>query len=425
PENTYAVSSLDDTGLAGTVTDSQPLNHLINHIKPFFEQEKQREEAANQAFMANIYPNIDQLIESGRIALPDEDETMYLALSDLHGNYDMIESWRYFVQQLNQRSGRSVISFVTLNGDQTYGEVTAKQAVDLEGKLADGKPVLAIMGNHDSPLTRKQMEAAGITVLGGQPVTIAGLEVLGDDDPVITKLSALFNLGDNLPRDGSQPPAEADWQRRLEVAAGQTLAETADKTDPTTVMSHEGYELAPMFGMDIDQVSAKYYDQWFAAGGDDSGSSPDDVNNLPAAAYQIGHWHKGSVKTKRYRVLNNDNGTWSTVIELGSGGGALGSMNLTHFSTPWTPPAKLASGALITINNDSGLVTRLQFPYATPDGEFSTSASRHIGSPDGQPYPSGVVAEARPKAKVTKKDGRTTVSLRGMDASGHKDGQRN
>lgn len=51
-------------------------------------------------------------------------------------------------------------------------------------------PVVVADGNHDSVTTAAQEEAAGWTVLRGEPVEAAGLTILGDTDPTLTAIGS-------------------------------------------------------------------------------------------------------------------------------------------------------------------------------------------------------------------------------------------
>lgn len=376
----YSLSNFAGTKLAKTYADNPLLAAIINNGKRIYDQEVQRETTANQEFIETAEANIDSQLDN--ISLPASGETMFLATSDIHENNDMIAVMRYFVQQLNEKAGRRVIAFVSDNGDNAYGEATAKDAIAAESKIGDGAPFYSINGNHDTDITIQQKKAAGIHVIQGKVAKApSGITILGDNDPMLTKVNALFGLGGNVSRGDDD---------ESEVTAGEKLAKLAESEQPTILSMHESHEAAPIVGIEDSPSSTilkQRYDKWFATTTDTTGQTPDEVPDLPAALVDWGHWHRAWTPQHRlWRVVNNSNGSWTLVIELGTAGGAEGTGRLTSFSTPWTPPINLAAMNLITINDNSKLVTKLQELTTSPRGEFTVGQAIAIGSPNGQPY---------------------------------------
>jgi hypothetical protein len=104
------------------------------------------------------------------------------------------------------------------------------------------------------------------------------------------------------------------------------------------------------------------------------------VPNIPASAVLHGHWHRPF----NYRVVWNDDGSWTVVAELGTAGGAIGEMSLTNLSTPLTTPGKQASAVFFTVNNKDQLVQKIQEFKTDTTGVASFEPADSIGSPDGQ-----------------------------------------
>jgi hypothetical protein len=78
------------------------------------------------------------------------------------------------------------------------------------------------------------------------------------------------------------------------------------------------------------------------------------------------------------------------VMELGTAGGASPKLSLSYFSTPQTIPGKEASAAIVIVNKRSNLVTAVQEVSTHRSGEVSVGPRHPTGSPDGQPYRTGV-----------------------------------
>lgn len=415
PDKTYQINSFEGTKLEGSVASNPLLAGLVNRGRYIYQEQLDNMEQANQEFLEQAYATIDRLIDSGEIDIPESDETMILALSDMHANRDMIKVWNYFVEQINKKHGEGTIALVTMNGDSSYGSVAAKDAIEAEAGIADGEETVSVNGNHGTHITDQQKLAAGMIVLKGESVTVDGLEILGDDDPQVTVLKSLLGLSSDIPR----------YDKGLtQQEAGRRLNQTAEATDPDMVMAHEGYMIGPVVG--LENPSRQAFDKWFDAPRNLSGNRVDKVPDIAASLVTYGHWHRLSVPGhKLYRVVSNSDGTWSVVAEMGTAGGADSSLMLTSVSTPWTPPTETASGKLFTFNQQSGLVTGLQQIKFAPSGKADVDPAVHIGSPDGLPYPTEEAEagkgqsstqpdgnEAKPKVKVKKQpDGKVKIDL--------------
>ena len=369
PEATYALPILDNTKLAGTVADNQLLAIATQRAVPYFKQELKREQHANEKFLETAYANIDVALARGDFTLPTEGQTTVLALSDMHSNEDMIAVYQYLVEQINERYGKNTIKLAIFSGDQTYGSASEKGPIDHMANIAQEED--AILGNHDGSIAKQFMQAAGMTVADGKLITSStGVTVLGSDDPSLTKLKALFGLGDNISRDGSNT---------TEAEAGAKLDKIAVENKPTFLMQHEAYALADIIGK--DDITPSTMDSWFSQAESISGQNNDEVPDIAASAVLYGHWHRPF----NYRVVWNEDGSWSVVAELGTAGGAIGEMSLTNISTPLTTPGKQASAVFFTVNNDSQLVQTIQEFKTGTDGIASFEPADHIGMPSGQP----------------------------------------
>jgi predicted phosphodiesterase len=354
----YAVTALSEDEY-GTVVASNPLlASIINRAAPLIEEQKQRNEQETDRFVIYARQSIDQQLSNGEFVPPESDEMLVLALSDLHSNRAMIEVYQYFVGQVNKIYGDNTLELTLLVGDQTYGSATEKGAVDAISQIRSD--VYGISGNHDGPLIAEQAKSQGITLLNGKTIEATdGLSLLGAPDPTLTKVSALFGLSENTLRD-----KKIGGQEEL----GELLAEEAENTDPTFILSHEAYALESLLGK--DDISPTTMEEWLSSGG-----SSDD--NIPAGAVLYGHWHRGF----DYRIIRDDDGNGTVVAELGTAGGASGEMSLGNLSFPWTIPAKQASAVLMRINTDRQLVTGIQEMITLTSGEVSLQPAETIVQP--------------------------------------------
>jgi predicted phosphodiesterase len=112
-----------------------------------------------------------------------------LVLSDLHCNVGMAP----LIGSLAKLSGADVLLDA---GDTTIDGTAVEQSCvsNLARAVPKGIPIVASNGNHDSSETAAQERRAGITVLDGTVVTVAGVRILGDDDPDQTRIGSGTSL---------------------------------------------------------------------------------------------------------------------------------------------------------------------------------------------------------------------------------------
>ncbi|NDO89396.1 metallophosphoesterase [Cellulosimicrobium composti] len=122
----------------------------------------------------------------------EEDLVTLLVVSDLHCNTGMAPLIRTAVE----RSGANVV----LNAGDTTMNGTAVESFCVDSfasAVPQGVTMVVADGNHDSVETSAQERANGQTVLDGKIVEVEGIRILGDRDPLETRLGL-----------GSQPPRE-------------------------------------------------------------------------------------------------------------------------------------------------------------------------------------------------------------------------
>ncbi|MEJ5915290.1 metallophosphoesterase family protein [Pseudokineococcus sp. 1T1Z-3] len=148
----------------------------------------------------------------------EDDVVTALVVSDLHCNVGMADPLRRLVEL----SGTDVV----LNaGDTTMNGTSVEQpCVRAVASAFSDVPVVVADGNHDSPETSAQEEAAGWVVLRGDVVEVAGLRVLGAPDPRATRLLQ-----------GTEDQA----QRPTADELAEQLAETACDEDPDLLLVHD------------------------------------------------------------------------------------------------------------------------------------------------------------------------------------------
>ncbi|NMR19335.1 metallophosphoesterase [Cellulomonas fimi] len=139
-------------------------------------------------------------------------------VSDLHCNVGMAP----LIRSLAELSGAQLVLDA---GDTTVNGTAVEQycATTFARAVPEGATMVAANGNHDSTQTAAQQRRAGVVVLDGEVVTVAGVRILGDSDPNETRVGGGTRLG------GEETVAEV----------GERLAETAcDDGDVDVLLTH-------------------------------------------------------------------------------------------------------------------------------------------------------------------------------------------
>lgn len=142
----------------------------------------------------------------------EEDLVTLLVVSDLHCNTGMTP----LIRTAAERSGATIV----LNAGDTTMNGTAVESFCVDSfasAVPDGATMVVADGNHDSVETSAQERANGQTVLDGKVVEVDGVRILGDRDPLETRLGL-----------GSQPPREETPE---EYAARLTEVACAEQED--------------------------------------------------------------------------------------------------------------------------------------------------------------------------------------------------
>jgi predicted phosphodiesterase len=153
---------------------------------------------------------------SAEPATPEEDRVSFLVVSDLHCNMNMTP----LIRDIAERAG---VSAILDAGDTTMnGTAVEKVCVDsFATARPQGVPMVVSDGNHDSVLVADAQRSAGLTVLEGSVVDVAGVHILGDRDPNETRVGA-----------GTSSRGESASE------VGRRLAETACDDDVDLLLIH-------------------------------------------------------------------------------------------------------------------------------------------------------------------------------------------
>ncbi len=373
---TYPLTVTDGTLADGATTDSPVLRALLggtlDRARVLVDRQEEREQEYRETAEQGLTEQADLMTG------PEDGELAVMMQSDMHCNTTMIRLQGTVHEILSEAFGseeRPVPSLLAITGDLTTNGTPAEgTCLRDEAAIADGGPVAAITGNHESVVSEQQMADAGMTVLDGEVTEVGGLRVLGDGDPSRSELFGSTAL------------------RGTETQAGQgerlrAVAEDADDDErPDLLMVHEAYAAQAFLG--VDSVAGLLPDTPDDAAPGDPESDPksdpapdqpvdDGIDDVPASAVLYGHWHN----SREPRVLWNDDGTWTLVMELDTTGGAIDSPSLTSFSTPWSSPQQDASFPVLFLDEETRLVTGYQLYRFATDGTVAVEPRVDVGVP--------------------------------------------
>ena len=188
----------------------------------------------------------------------DVEPVVMLLVSDLHCNVGMAP----LIRSVAELSGTDLI----LNaGDSTINGTAVEQyCVTTFARAAPaGVPIVVADGNHDSSETSAQERRAGMTVLDGTTVTVAGVRILGDDDANQTRVGGGTSLS------GTETAAEVsarltrtaceDGDVDLLLVHGPTVGDAALESGcvPLQLSGHVHRRVGPVpFGLGVRYVNA-------------------------------------------------------------------------------------------------------------------------------------------------------------------------
>jgi hypothetical protein len=347
----YDLPSLDGTLAAGSTTNSPVLRLLLGGAVPKVQELVRRQEEGVRDYRGLAQRDLRR--EAAAMAGPRKGEKAVLMQSDMHCNTTMIGLQRQVASMLRERYGADVPAMLAITGDLTTNGTAAEgQCIEDEAAIADGAPVAAVTGNHESATSVVQMKGATMSVLDGSTTELAGISVLGAGDPERSELFGATHLRGKI--------TEAD--------VGRQLFDTAVEHRPDLLLVHEAYAAQELIGV-TDMTD------FLRARTDPTTRRDDGVRDLPASAVLYGHWHRQIAP----RVVWNSDGTWTLVMELDTSGGAIATPNFGHFSTPWSRPQQEASFPVLFLDEDSGLVTGYQLYRFAVDGHVTVLPRVDVG----------------------------------------------
>lgn len=373
----YELTSLKAAGLDNAYTDSRPIQKLASSIPTYYERFQQRNQTAITEFRNYAEQSLAENAEN--LAAPKSGEIVIAIASDLHSSKAMQNVISDTIKTYNNKYGEGTIKLLAMSGDQSYGTAAERPLVVSQGQLADGQPVAALTGNHGSEITQEQLQEGGVNLLEGETIELGGVALLGATDPEFTKL-----FGETVPR---------NEDNLSHAQTGQALYEQALEDRPSVTLLHEGYGAGGFLG--LQNVNKQKMKEWFEQGNSSVVPETDNVRNLPTDLLFYGHWHEGNY----YRVVKNDDGSHSLVVQLGTAGGAISKPRLGRFSAPFTPPGKEATFAFIFLdtNNDLQVSGYQDISYST-SGQANFAPRVDITDPLDIP---GRILEAKQKDELS------------------------
>jgi predicted phosphodiesterase len=309
----YPVAIADGGRFSSLTVDSVLLADVLDRGIKGIRLLSERQQRAVKTYVGAAAASLSEQLDA--LPSPSSDETMIMGFSDLHCNQAMTEL-------INRLAHVTKPSLVLSSGDDTVNGTAAERGcVRREAGIIPAVPFLVATGNHDSNVTEAQMRNVGITVLDGQVVEAAGLNVLGDDDPE-------HNVPFSVERGKDRPESEEEMaQRLIDVAR-------AKHTD--VLLVHQ-------------PVAARVIMN---------------APNPPTSLVLWGHYHA------QYgpRVIMHDDGSWTVGMQQGTAGGVR-EPTFTSFSTPFSPPLISADAYFYFRDNATGLITGVQPVHFRPDAK--------------------------------------------------------
>lgn len=374
PEQGYAINGLEGTYLEGTVTSNHLLQLATNQAVPAFKKQIARQEAATNEFVDNA--TLSLLSQRYKMEGPRDGEIAYMPLADTHGVQAMLRMDKILLDTYSELFGSDAMAFITVSGDLTTNGTPAEKGL-IEDVANLGKnsdiPVVAIAGDHETPVSISQMEELEMIIPDLTVEAIDEVKILGANDRAQKEFGGVNRTFiDDI----------------NEEELGKKVREIAETERPDIVLLHQGY--AVMAFLNSEQTNKEIMHTFLGDNGPNERHltefRDDGIENVPTNAIYYGHWHDDAP----VRVIWNKDSetgeiTWTTVEELNTSGGAIGSPTFNRFSLPWYPPLQDAVIRINFMNEDSKLVTGYQLYTFKPDGTVFIAPRVEIGLPGGLP----------------------------------------
>jgi predicted phosphodiesterase len=309
----YPVSIANGSRFSSLTVDSVLLADVLDRGIRGIQLLSARQQRSVQNYIDTATTSMSEQLDA--LPKPNSDESMILGFSDLHCNQATTE----LISRLVRATGPSLI--LSSGDDTVNGTAAERGCIRREAPISHGVPFVVATGNHDSDVTEAQMRTVGITVLDGQVVEAAGLDVLGDDDPEHNIPFSVDRINDR---------AESEEQM------AQRLVDLARNKHTDVVLVHQ-------------PVAARVIM-----------NAPDP----PASLVLWGHYHAQAGP----QVIRHEDGSWTVGMQEGTAGGVR-QPTFTSFSTPFSPPLISADVYFYFRDNATGLITGVQPVLFEPNGK--------------------------------------------------------
>lgn len=196
----------------------------------------------------NFYGRLQASTASAMLQIAGQDAERGLSLfvfeSDLHCNLGM-------TRVIGEVATQARASFVLSGGDITMsGTELEALCTDVYLSRLGSTPLVLVLGNHDSEQTGADLEESGAAVLRGEPVSLAGLTLLGDSDPYRSQIgSPTTRRGEETVAEFTERSAELACETEPDILVVHDPAHTAtaieDQCAPLVLSGHLHREVGP------------------------------------------------------------------------------------------------------------------------------------------------------------------------------------
>jgi hypothetical protein len=336
---------------------------VAEQIQPFVAKNVERTQERTDRYEADAKASFGRALQRRAAELtPREHETLVLAEADPQGSYVGVHVRSALYEELLGTLGRDSVSLRTIAGDVTSNGTVAESAyVDAEAAVLKAVPTAAVAGDHDSTVTWKQLDDAGIDVPDLDTRDVGGFRVSAAND---REHKTLFG--------GMVTNSSGISEQELGARLRDKVSDEA-----RIVLLHQPDAVAGYLGVDdLDSVRSL-------------GNSPtvprdDGIPDQPPGIVDIGHLHELGGPWVLWNT-DTDKVTWTVVDQLGTAGGVENHPTFNRFSTPVSLPLKPLSVRLQYVDTRSGLMTGYATIVCDLTGKCSVSDRTDVGLPGGLP----------------------------------------
>ena len=350
-------------GLARLSFGSPQTLEVAEQIQPFVAKNVERTEERTHRYEHLTQRSFARSLRQKIAALtPRPHETLVLAEADPQGSFVGIRVRSAIYEELAEALGQDAVSLRTISGDITSnGTVAEASYVEAEGKVSGDVPTAAAAGDHDSTVTWKQLDDAGIEAPDLGTREVGGLRVsVANDREHKTLFGGMVTNPSGV--------TEQELGARLREKVGD---------DARIVLLHQPDAVAGYLGLDnLDEVRELTA----------SRTTPidDGIPDQPPGIVDIGHLHELDGPWVLWNTDGNEV-TWTVVDQLGTAGGVENHPTFNRFSTPVSMPLKAISMRLQYVDTRSQLMTGYATVVCDVKGRCSVSRRTDVGLPGGLP----------------------------------------